>query len=117
MINRHPKGWLFFGLNMARYAMTFGAYEIDSVPGQPQIAHCHGFFIAHDQRGKGLAHQLKQDQNSQLRAECYDFATCTVDGANIAQQNVLNKAGWYKMSEFKNSKTGGVTFIYGYNVK
>lgn len=28
-----------------RFATLFGAYEIDSVPGQPQVAHCHGFFV------------------------------------------------------------------------
>ena len=28
-----------------RFATQFGAYEIDSVPSQPQVAHCHGFFV------------------------------------------------------------------------
>lgn len=102
---------------MTRHAAGYGAFEIDSVPGQPQIAHCHSFFIDHSRRGKGYGHMLKAHQNAVLRADFYDFATCTVDGANFAQHRILDKAGWYKMSEFKNSKTGGVTFIYGYHVK
>ncbi len=102
---------------MTRYATGYGCYEITPVPGQPQIAHCHGFFIRHDRRRQGLAHQLKAHQNAQLRADGYDFATCTIDGANEHQQKVLKKAGWHKIAEFSNSKTGGLTFIYGWVVK
>jgi len=102
---------------MTRYATPFGAYEITPAPGQSQIAHCHGFFVCYEMRGQGLAHLLKQHQNQQLRAEHYDFATCTVDAANEHQQKVLKKAGWHKISEFQNSKTGGVTLVFGWSVK
>ena len=101
---------------MTRYSTGYGCYEITPTPGQPQVAHCHGFFVRYDRRGQGLAHQLKADQNRQLKCEGYDFATCTVDGENHNQQKVLKKAGWHKISEFQNSKTGGVTLIYGYNI-
>lgn len=42
-----------------RYSTPAGAYEIDSVPSQPQVAHCHGFFVQRELRGHGLAHKLK----------------------------------------------------------
>lgn len=101
---------------MTRYAAPFGAYEITPVPGQPQIAHCHGFFVRHDRRGEGLALALKLEQNAMLLELGYDYATCTVDAQNERQQKVLKKAGWYKISEFQNSKTGGTTLIYGWHV-
>jgi len=51
-----------------RFATAIGAYEIDSVPSQPQVAHCHAFFVPKDLRGRGLAHTLKTHQNVMLAA-------------------------------------------------
>lgn len=33
-----------------RFATQYGAYEIESVPSQPQVAICHGFFVHHEIR-------------------------------------------------------------------
>ncbi len=97
---------------MTRYCTEYGAYEIDSVPGQPQLAHCHGFFVAPEHRGKGLGHFLKQEQMQMLASLRYDAATCTVDGSNTAQKRVLESAGWVKAGVFTNSKTGSVTELW-----
>jgi predicted GNAT family acetyltransferase len=48
-----------------RFATPVGAYEIDSVPSQPQVAHCHAFFVPNDLRGRGLAHILKESTRRQ----------------------------------------------------
>ena len=69
-----------------RFSTPAGAYEIESVPSQPQMAHCHGFFVSTDHRGNGCAHDLKDNQNRMLAALGYDFATCTVCGSNTAQK-------------------------------
>lgn len=32
---------------MTRYANNAGAFHIEPAPSQPQLAHCHGFFVRH----------------------------------------------------------------------
>lgn len=102
---------------MARYATKFGAYEIDSMPGQVQVALCHGFYIEPDQRGRGLAHLQKEHQNMILSELGYNHAICTVAQDNTAQKRVLEMAGWKHLSAFPNTRLGGTTELWGYVVK
>ena len=102
---------------MTRYSTPYGAYEIDSAPGQPQIAHCHGFFVTQANRGRKLGHMLKQDQMQTLRHLGYDYATCTVDASNERQRAVLEKAGWQLLGNITNTRTGGITQLWGWHVK
>jgi hypothetical protein len=99
-----------------RFATPVGAYEIDSVPSQPQVAHCHAFFVQKGLRGRGLAHTLKTHQNVMLAALGYDYATCTVCASNVAQQRVLARAGWVRIASFTSSKTGEEVEIWGREV-
>ena len=99
-----------------RFATAIGAYEIDSVPSQPQIAHCHAFFVPNDLRGRGLAHTLKFHQKVTLASLGYDYATCTVCGSNAAQHRVLTRAGWVRIASFTSSKTGEEVEIWGWEV-
>lgn len=102
---------------MNRFANNAGAFHIDPVPSQPQMAHCHGFFVKHDMRGRGHGLALKAQQMKILRNLGYDFATCTVDGSNAAQIAILQKSGWRLLAEFANSKSGGKTQLWGWEVK
>lgn len=99
-----------------RYSTPAGAYEIDSVPSQPQVANCHGFFVQRELRGHGLAHKLKSHQNMMLAALGYDFATCTVCAGNAAQKTVLTRAGWARLAAFVSSKTGDHVELWGWRV-
>lgn len=101
---------------MTRYAHPEGAYEIDTIPAQPQIAHCHGFFVKADLRGKGNGHVLKRHQLNRLASEHYDYATATVDASNDAQKRVLTKAGFRRLDTFANSKTGSTTELWGCSI-
>ena len=102
---------------MTRYATQHGAYEIDSIPGQHQIAHCHSLFIKREHRGKGHGHAIKAHQMQTLHEMGYDFATCTIDAQNEPQRQILLRAGWQHMSNITNSKTGGITQLWGWSVK
>lgn len=102
---------------MTRYATPHGSYEIDSVPGQPQIAHCHSLFIRREHRGKGHGHELKAHQMRVLIELGYNYATCTTDASNVIQRHILEKAGWRLLSNITNSKTGGITQLWGWHVK
>lgn len=101
---------------MTRYAILDGAYEIDTIPAQPQIAHCHGFFVVAERRGLGRAHVLKRHQMERLAAEHYDYATATVDASNAAQKRVLTKAGFRWLDTFANTKTGSNTELWGRHI-
>lgn len=102
---------------MTRYATPYGVYQIDPVPAQPQVAHCHGFFVLPQFRGRGNAVRLKLDQLRQLKEEHYDFATATVDETNLRMKSALVKTGWTYLTHFPNAKTGTVTELWGINVK
>lgn len=97
-----------------RISTHHGACEIDSLPGQSQIAICHSFFIANFKRGNGKGHQLKFKQMKALYRAQYDYALCTVAGDNERQKHVLSKSRWKKLAEFANRRSGGVTEIWGY---
>lgn len=98
---------------MTRYATLQGAYHIEPMPSQPQLALCHGFFVNHQQRGKGYGHGLKTSQMAQLKIDMYDYAICTIDSTNEAQRRVLTDARWNQLAVFPNSKTGGTNEIWG----
>jgi GNAT superfamily N-acetyltransferase len=102
---------------MTRFATPYGAYEIDSVPGQPQIAHCHSLHVRKEHRGKGLGHALKMHQMNVLRELGYDMATCTIDASNERQREVLEKAGWELLQNIPNSRTDGITQLWGWVVR
>lgn len=102
---------------MTRYANNAGSFHIEPAPSQPQLAHCHGFFIRHEMRRRGHGHILKEQQTRTLEQLGYDYAICTVDGQNQAQITILAQAGWRKLDDFYNSKTGGTTQLWGRNIR
>lgn len=101
---------------MTRIATEYGAYEITPLPGQPQIAVCHGFMVPQDMRGRGYGHKLKEHQGETLRAQLHDFAICTVAAENTAQQRVLAESGWKKLTEFQNTRSSEITELWGHQV-
>lgn len=99
-----------------RYSFHYGTFQIEPVTNQPQIAWCSGLFVLPEMRGMRFGHTLKKEQTDALRRENYDYAMCSVDGQNTAQQNVLRKAGWYRLDEFTNRRAlpGGTTQIWAW---
>jgi GNAT superfamily N-acetyltransferase len=102
---------------MTRHAFDHGVFCIEQIPNQPQVAHCHSFFIHADMRGQGLAKLLKAQQCDALREQGFDYATCTTAGDNVRQHRVLEGLGWNRLVEFPNSNTGGTTIIWGWRVE
>lgn len=102
---------------MTRYAYDIGAFCIDAIPNQPQVAHCHSFFVHAEHRGKGHGKALKLQQLQVLREQGFNFAQCTTAGDNERQHSVLKACGWKPMAEFTNSLSGGTTIIWGWEVR
>lgn len=101
---------------MTRYAYPFGAFCVEQIPNQPQVAHCHSFFVRANQRGQGFGKLLKQEQCRVLAEQGFDFATCTTAGDNVRQHRVLEACGWQRLSEFSNNHSGGTTVLWGWKV-
>lgn len=97
---------------MSRYSNAFGAFEIDSLPGQSQVAVCHSFVVPDDMRGKGHGHQLKSLQEIELDIQHYDLAICTVAAGNERQKRVLTKAGWQHLTSFRNRRSSETTELW-----
>lgn len=97
---------------MTRYSNAFGAFEIDSLPGQSQVAVCHAFMVPENMRGQGRSHELKSLQEIELDILYYDFAICTVATANLRQKAVLKKAGWRYLASFKNRRLAEITELW-----
>lgn len=95
-----------------RHATPYGVFNIDPMPGNPQVALCSGFFVFPEHRGKGLGHRLKLDQEHALVLQGYDYAICTVRSDNDAQRAVLAKARWIVVGSFKSSQSGAVTLTF-----
>ena len=102
---------------MTRYATEYGAFCIEQIPNQPQVAHCHSFHIKDAYRGRGLAKQLKLFQCHVLQTLSFDYATCTTAGDNIRQHRVLEGLGWERKDEFENSATGATMILWGWKVR
>ena len=101
---------------MTRYAVGHGAFEVDSLPSQVQVAICHGFFVDPAARGKGHSHQTKRAQTEVLKGLAYDYAICTVVSSNQAQKRVLEKAGWECIAEFVSRRQDERVEIWGFEV-
>lgn len=97
---------------MTRYSNHFGAFEIDSLPGQSQVAVCHSFVVPEDHRGQGYSHQLKSLQAIDIDIQHYDFAICTVAAGNARQKRVLAKAGWTFLASFRNRRSSETTELW-----
>lgn len=102
---------------MTRFATKFGAFEIDSLPSQCQVAICHGFYVKPEYRGKGLSHDLKMYQNTCVEDLGYDYAICTVAKANAAQKAVLAKAGWRSLAVFFSKRQNEHIEVWGQDEK
>ncbi|MBS1143393.1 MAG: hypothetical protein H6R14_799 [Proteobacteria bacterium] len=96
-----------------RFRHPAGAFEITSLPGQPQVAICHSFFVRETDRGRGKSHEIKAQQRHTLQSLQYDYAVCTVSGNNHAQKAVLSQGGWKKLTEFYNHRNAEFTETWG----
>lgn len=102
---------------MSRHANEHGAFCIDAIPNQPQVAHCHSFFVHDHARGRGLGKALKAWQCQILREQGFNFAQCTTAADNHRQHAVLHSVGWGVIDRFPNTLSGGETWLWGWAVK
>lgn len=98
---------------MSRHIDEHGAFELTTLPGQPQVAICHSFFITEEHRGRGKGKALKEAQRVTLRRLHYDYGVCTVSANNAAQKRILMAAGWQKLTEFHNRRLCETTELWG----
>ncbi|MGB4065379.1 MAG: GNAT family N-acetyltransferase [Azonexus sp.] len=95
-----------------RYATPYGAFHVDPMPGNPQVAICSGFFVFPKHRSKGNGHRLKAYQENVLFEQGYSLALCTVRADNAPQLAVLAKAQWDEGRTFFNEQTSALTTVF-----
>lgn len=96
-----------------RHKLNYGAFEIDSLPGNSQIAMCHHFLVLKEFRGKGMGHELKRHQDQVLNQYHYGYAIATVAAHNTAQIKCMEASNWRLLDEFWNERYGETTTIWG----
>ena len=100
-----------------RHKLEFGAFEIDSLPGNSQIAMCHHFMVLNQYRGKGRGRELKEYQEQVLEQMHYGYAIATVAAHNIPQIKIMEATGWKRLDTFYNVRHGEMTIIWGKHLK
>lgn len=96
-----------------RHCLDYGAFEVDSLPGNSQVAICHHFLVLKQNRGKGYGHNLKVWQEQVLNKHHYGYAIATVAAHNTAQIKCMEKSGWKLLDTFWNERHGEMTTIWG----
>lgn len=96
-----------------RFANEYGACEIDTLPGSPQIAVSHAVFIYPENRGTGkgtLNHMLRLNR---LKNMGYNYVLATMRAGNAREEAILVKNEWRKLDQFVSSATGNTVILWG----
>ena len=101
---------------MDRHATEYGAHCVSPLPGQPQVAVTHAFFVHPAMRGKGYGKAMKAAQMAVLSACAFDYGICTVRSDNAAQKAILSGAGWRHLDTFFSSAQDTHIEIWGSHV-
>lgn len=91
--------------------------EITTLPGCTQVAVSHGVYVRASERGQGRGQKANDERQQFMKDHGYDYALCTVDAANAAQNAVMAKNGWKQLDTFLSSKTGHTVHLYGKTLK
>lgn len=96
-----------------RVATGLAYGELTSLPGSSQIVVSHDVFIPPAMRGNGAGTLAHAARCQVMRDLGYDYALCTINGANTPQARILDKAGWRVLDAFQSTKTEHQVVIYG----
>ena len=96
-----------------RHRLEFGAFEIDSFPGNSQLAICHHFLVLKTMRGNGYGHILKNWQHQVLNQHHYGYTLATVASHNVPQIKCMEKGGWKLLDTFWNDRNNETTTVWG----
>lgn len=88
-----------------RFGTTRGAYELDSLPGSPQVVVSHAAFVHPSYRGEGHGKRDHAARVQKMRELGYDLALCTVVSDNHVQKHILEVNGWILLQKFYSSRS------------
>lgn len=90
-----------------------GFYEINSMPGCPQIAISNQAFIGPQYRKQGYGTKFHKHRLDFMTELGFNYVMCTVNADNTPQLKILSSCGWKELSRFKNSQTEHTIIIFG----
>lgn len=99
-----------------RFGDDRGSYEIENLPGSPQVAVSIHSFIFKEKRGKGYGKAMHLERLAKLKELGYDYVLCTVRDDNKAEIHILETNGWRYLDMFYSSATGNLVQLFARDV-
>lgn len=90
-----------------------GFYEINSLPGCPQVAVSNQAFIGPQYRKQGYGTRYHEQRLKEMKELGYNYVICTVNADNTPQLAILKKFDWKELSRFKNVQTSHDVILFG----
>lgn len=96
-----------------RFGDGLGAYELDELPGCPQVAVSHAVFIRPFARGHGYGKAQHTARLKKLSELGFDYVICTVRSDNIREIDILTRNQWKPLAQFMSSASEGSIELWG----
>ncbi len=90
-----------------------GFWEVNSLPGCPQIAVSNHVFINLPYRNQGYGKRYHAERLKNLKELGFNYVLCTVRADNVFQRKILSRFGWKLFDVFNNKETTNDVMIYG----
>lgn len=92
---------------------VIGYWEVNSLPGCPQVAVSNHAFINPAYRNQGYGKIYHAERLRTLKELGFNYVLCTVKTNNIFQIKILQRFGWKLFDGFHNSETDNDVLFYG----
>lgn len=92
---------------------VIGFYEVNSLPGCPQVAVSNHAFINPAFRNCGYGKRYHGERLTKLKELGFNYVICTVKSDNVFQLKILDRFGWKRLDFFHNKETGNDVQIWG----
>lgn len=93
-----------------------GFYEINSLPGCPQVAVSNHAFISLEHRNNGYGKRYHGERLAHLKELGFNYVICTVKKDNVFQKKILVRFAWKLLDSFVNKETGNEVEVYGKSI-
>lgn len=86
--------------------VVVGYYELDPMPGCSRVGISHGLQIFDNFRGRGFGTWAMGERLKKAKELGYEVLIATVVEGNVAEERILEKFKWRRVTVFNNLKTG-----------
>lgn len=95
---------------------TIGYFDLDPLPGCPEVGVSHAMCIFGKHRGKGYGARALEERCKLVKTLGFAMLICTVASGNKPQEKLLPRAGFRSVSFFDNERTGNRVVLWVKNL-